>query len=220
MRKAHLAATIIANVVRRKLAFKKFHRLRLEKSMQQKLARFLKICLPGFRKRFHWRRTFHITKIQAAYRGHRFRKIFYNEGGYEIRWQIRNRLRLRLLLWPVWERYKMRKLSIWRTLVKFKPRTLDDWQVLIEKAKNPNRICGMVEEWTYPGFKKIFFYRHMQTGDCTLVKPKKMQMLDNEVRVFDYLFVHLSTCDICVAYPHTHTHTYLCTYLCFFLYLS
>jgi len=45
----------------------------------------------------------------------------------------------------------------------------------------PIRTVAVFEEYLYPPFRDVFFYRHVSTGACYLDKPDKLRLLDEQV---------------------------------------
>ena len=181
----HKAATVMQCLVRKRQAWKKYHKRYVQRQKKKVLAKFFKLYTPLFMAKKVQYRVRLLVRAQAVWRGYRLRKHFYGEvpegqmNEYTERWWRRAKLQLRLKLWPLWRYYKSLKIALIARLSKRKPRTLKDWQRILEQLKKPLRVVGMYEEWNFPGFKKVYFYRHKLTGNCDLIKPMKMASLDN-----------------------------------------
>ena len=181
--KDYVNATIIVKYARRKLAYMELQRLKDHKRRTKVLTRFVKRHLPGF---MLWRRVSYsraATRIQAAYRGYRFRLVFYSwpDGEYYHRRLARAHWRLRYKLWAMWKFYICRQEFKLIRLSKNQPQTLADWQVIIDQARRPVRRVGIYEDYLYPSTHNIHFYRHSLTGLCSFQKPKKMKIIDELV---------------------------------------
>jgi hypothetical protein len=174
------SATIIGKWMRRKLAYKELKLLKKQKKMKRILARFVK----KYNYRFKlWKFTVKVAgvvKVQKRIRGFLRRSKLYWTNEYNERWDTRNRLRLRLMLWRLWLKWCGKKTLKVMKLKKNPPKTLGDWQIIIDKARFPKRKVGAYEEYVYPGEKRTYFYRHSTHGECSFDKPKKMELYDKK----------------------------------------
>lgn len=182
MTKENRAASIINKFARRKLAYIEFAVLRLQKKKKRTLARFVKHYLPLFVK---WKRKVFqtkISKIQALWRGYKFRKVFYHESdGYTKLWYNRARIILSRHVLKTWNKYKTKKMKQIVNIVKNLPKTIREWEDLVDEARRPIRVVGVFEEYLYPKTRKIYFYRHQTRNAFTFEKPLRLKLLDNEV---------------------------------------
>lgn len=177
-------ATIITKYARRKLAIMELKRLKLEKKHRKMMTRFIKQHLPGFMRYRRAKQFLQVSRIQACYRGYSHRKKFYAaDGDY---WPMRIHLakrRLRYQLWSIYTLYKRRQRFFKMIAIKKAPRGVHEWLQIVEKARIPRRTIGVYEEYIYPNTGDIFFYRHSVNGSCSFIKPKKLIMFDERLKI-------------------------------------
>jgi hypothetical protein len=58
------------------------------------------------------------------------------------------------------------------------PRLLSDWEKVLDVSGYPLWVVGLDEGYLYPGTKKIFFDRNIETGVRSFHKPKEMEKRD------------------------------------------
>jgi len=179
-------AATIQKFARRKLVYKELARLKLQAKKNKVLRKFFFIFAPRFKI---WKDEVKFkaaSKIQSLVRLRQFRKAFYSpaaDGGpsrFRVLEVARAKRKVRRLLWRAWQALKGRRIRLARRLRRQLPTTLADWQVIIDRAGKPVRTVGVFEEYEYPSFRDVYFYRHVSTGTCYLDKPDKLRLLDDQ----------------------------------------
>jgi hypothetical protein len=177
MVKELLAVALLAKRFRLRIAYKKKLREDNERRYRRIIYRFIARNVQFvdlIRRKRHQR----VALVQAHWRGYHLRQVFYTSGEYDARWWQSMRLRLALMIYRIWKRYKLIRLVIQLRYMSFVPQTYEQWQELV-KQSSLVRSMGVYEEYR---FASIFFYRHSITGTCTFKKPPRIAQLDIQVR--------------------------------------
>ena len=178
----HRASVCIQKWVRRKLCYMALARLKLQKKKRRIIGAFLRRRVKRFMQAVYFRRNLMVSKVQAAFKGIKFRRDFYGDkDGQLSRLQQRQATRILgrkvLRLWRMW---KNRQMALIFHIASHLPQTSDEWHKLVVEARVPRRIVGMYEEYLYPGTVRIYFYRHVVSHACTFLKPLKLRGLDEQ----------------------------------------
>lgn len=188
MSRIHRAAVCIQKFAQRKLAYLELARLKAQKLKLKTIGVFIKRRVKRFMRQVLTHRNLMIAKVQAAFRGNRMRRDFYHQdpdaekkSPHLILVKARAKRFLGRQLLRVWRKWKymqgIRTIEIAARL----PKTTDEWNLLVLESGIPLRTVGMYEEFLYPETKKIFFYRHKVSRECTFAKPLKMKSIDEAV---------------------------------------
>lgn len=172
-------ANRIIKTARMKLAKKELGRLRAAARRMVIFTRFFKENYPNFHKNCCIRRGVFARRIQAAFRGFKLRKR-YREFLYDMVHYDHQCRTLARLVHRFWRFYKCNYLRRVSKHLTTQPRTVDDWAVVVAEARRPIRIVGVYEVYPYKKNVDIFFYRHKLNGICTLIKPKILEVIDNQ----------------------------------------
>ena len=169
------AATIINKYVRRKSAYIAHKREQQKHTIIKRMKRFIKEYYPPFKARMLRKKEKGVIKLQGVVRGIQKRAKYYLPGGEHYkRWIQKSKKVLARKVWTWWKRYKARKAIRMLVIVASMPKTIEGWDKIILKARKPNRIIGIIEEYIYPGTIDIKFYRNKITRVCTPVKPEEI----------------------------------------------
>ena len=191
----HNGATQINKYARRKVAYMEAKRLRLENAKKKVISKFIKRHLTGFMKWKRDTRDLAFSKMQAKFKGDRFRMEWTKPDSIRGQYEQRHaRVRLAFVVQRLWKRYKFMKAAALLQIAPKVPAREDGagWAELIAKARYVRRTVGVYEEYKYPGTNfKIFFYRHKLSGECTFDKPARMRHIDDtQFRERDEILIH------------------------------
>ena len=191
----HDGATQINKYARRKLAYMEAKRIRLENTKKKVIAKFIKRHIRGFMKWKKCTRDLAFSRLQAKFRGYRFRVEWAKPDSIRSEFEQRYaRVRLAFVVQRLWKRYKFMKAAMLLQIAPKVPAREDSagWADLIAKARYVRRTVGVYEEYKYPGTNfKIFFYRHKVSGECTFDKPPRMRHIDDtQFRERDEILIH------------------------------
>lgn len=172
------AANQIIKTARVRLAVKELMRLKKEKARNLLFTRFFTMYHPNFVKNRMKRHGAYATKIQAAFRGHRFRNR-YNEFFFDMVDYDSKCRRLARMVYKAYRNYKcLYRIRLLRCMAS-QPQSMEAWAEELRISRRPVRTNGVYEVYKYRNNTDIFFYRHKINGICTLTKPKKLEYLDN-----------------------------------------
>ena len=191
MSRIHRAAVCMQKFALRKLAYLELARLKAQKLKLKTIGVFIKRRVKRFMRQVLTHRNLRIAKLQAAFRGKMMRREFYYQEGrgfsepdkspHLVLVKARAKRFLGRQLLRVWRRWKytqgIRTIEIAARL----PKTTDEWNLLVLESGIPLRTVGMYEEFLYPETRKIYFYRHRVSRECTFAKPLKMKAIDEAV---------------------------------------
>jgi ankyrin repeat protein len=178
-RKLFRAATVITKFARRKLAYRILANKRLAVRRLQVLGRFVRRATDVLTKWKIIARTKKWIRVQALFRGYSSRCHFYYwDGTYQELWYGLAKRRLARTIWNLWRNYKLQLLQTTVHVAATAPRLISEWEKVLDQAGYPLRVVGLYEEYLYPGTKKIFFFRNIETGVISFHKPKEIEKKD------------------------------------------
>ena len=183
MSRIHRAAICLQKFALRKLAYLELARLKRQKKKLKLIGIFIKRRIKRFMHDILTSRNLRLAKFQAIWRGKMLRRFFFDESGgqYEVLLKAKAKRILGRQLLRVWRSWKREQAIRAMEIAARLPKTTEEWNQLIVEARIALRTVGMYEEYLYPETRKIYFYRHKISHDCTFAKPLKMRAIDEAV---------------------------------------
>lgn len=175
MMKELAAVALIAISFRRKVALKRRIKQQRELKFKRIIYRFM---VQNIRFIDHIRKKRHerVTRIQAVWRGYKFRSFFYSGGEYVTRWYKMKALQLSMMIYRIWRKYKLLRVVTKMISINAVPNTFEDWLMIVQRSRYI-RSVGLYDEYRW---KDFFIYQHHVTKICTFTKPMEIKNYDKQ----------------------------------------
>ena len=172
MMKELSAVALIAIAFKRKVARRRSDRQQREHNFKRVIYRFM-VQNVRFIDAVRERRKRRVTRLQALWRGHRFRSVFYSSGEYEQRWFKMKALKLAHLIYKSWKAYRFVRVVQRMASIGTIPQTFDEWRWLVQQSTFVRSI-GLVDEYRW---QNTFIYQHQITKMCTFNRPREFSRM-------------------------------------------